>query len=158
MGDRCYLEVYVATVHVERFSQIVFGESAIEAGFEHDSGAMFVADEQANYGLCDELQKAAKAGCIFEGSHGPGTSYGPARFAAYGGEIVYLETDHNGEPMVLINWAWLDDRKDEPLIQERDLQHATRWKETIGKVNAVSEYLMEMEAQKREARRKVGWK
>jgi hypothetical protein len=60
--------------------------------------------------------------------------------------------------MVLINWAWLDDRKDEPLIQERDLQHATRWKETIGKVNAVSEYLMEMEAQKREARRKVGWK
>ena len=157
MGDRCYLEVYVATVHVERFSQIVFGESAIDAKFEYDDGAMFCADEEANWGLYRELAKAAKAGCIFEGSHGAGSGYGPAMFAAYEGEIIYLHVDSDGEAMVPINDAWLANVEGAPFIRDRDMKYAKRWQEIVAKVDAVTEYLMAKEAEIHEIKcRKVG--
>ena len=148
MGDRCYLEVYVATVHVERFSQIVFGESAIKAGFEHFDGAMLTVDDQADWGLYDELLEAAEAGCIFEGNHGAGSNYGGAMFAAYGGKVAYISTDGSGESMVPVNPAWLANEKDAPIIHEHAMHHLVQWKETIYKVGAVNEYLMAKEAEK----------
>jgi hypothetical protein len=61
-----------------------------------------VEDCQANYGFWDQTQDAAKAGCVFYGSHGAGGEYGCGGFVGVGEKFYGIDQSHYGNPTVCV--------------------------------------------------------
>ena len=60
-----------------------------------------LVDEQANFGLGEELERLAKRGVVFLADQGAGGQYGPALVASDGsGELVTVEASWDGDPLV----------------------------------------------------------
>ena len=109
MGDRCYLSITIRKQDEEKFTEVLKKHGEVQ-----DSGDdLFdeVADEdqtirytmfEANYGLTDEREQWAKE-MTFYGDHGAGGGYGPILFVAYNGELIEVDSDWSGNPMVPVN-------------------------------------------------------
>lgn len=94
MGDRCHMTVTVRTDDMPTFEKILhrqWADDVEEGGF-----VTTLTFEQANYGLGDELNQAAAAGCEFYGSHGSGSSYDSADFHTHGGDVHYVYSGMDG--------------------------------------------------------------
>jgi hypothetical protein len=91
MGDRCYLQMYVAKSDIEKMRPIL---DWIEPSDLNDqgvpTGSVEIIDYEANYGLYDELEKMAGDEITFQGGHGEGGEYGPEVFVSFKGEYVSL--------------------------------------------------------------------
>ncbi len=60
-----------------------------------------LVDEQANFGLGEDLERLAKRGVVFLAVQGAGEQYGPALVASDGcGELVTVEASWEGDPLV----------------------------------------------------------
>jgi hypothetical protein len=99
MGDRCWVEVTVRKDNAERFLEIVRydpestleGELAVEMTFQ-----------EVNYGMGQELDRAASEGLEFYGQHTAGDSYGCSEFYTDGARCVaYIPTGDDGYGVVV---------------------------------------------------------
>lgn len=110
MGDRCWLQIRVRKQDAQLWDEIWregkdpprFEDWLDEVQEETDTTLIGQANE-ANYGWQDELERAAKLGCVFVGSHGEGGGYGAATFAGIGGEYFEYEVGHDGDPVAPMN-------------------------------------------------------
>ena len=60
-----------------------------------------LVDEQANFGLGEDLERLAKRGVVFLADQGAGEQYGPTLVASDGcGELVTVEASRDGDPLV----------------------------------------------------------
>jgi hypothetical protein len=85
MGDRCYLRLWCLPDEEEKI------RAELDFSVDEDDGspdAICLVEEEANYAYSSDLERLAKAGFVFHGYHGEGSSYGPGVFAAWGGELV----------------------------------------------------------------------
>ena len=98
MGDRCYVTAHVRAKDRDAFVKIVgepnqelVGTNLIEMEFE-----------DANYGLFDELDDAARAELLFVAYNGAGDNYSTGSYACNGEESIHVETSRDGDPVVSV--------------------------------------------------------
>ena len=78
-----------------------------------------VSEWEANYGYWDQTQNAAKAGCVFYGSHGSGSEYGAGGFVGVGEKFYGVDMGHDGYPTV--------DVQDDGKLDQKDLENVREY-------------------------------
>ena len=96
MGDRCHLQVRTLNALAHLFEELGM---LVES--EDEPHEVELVDEQANFGLGEELERLARSGVVFLADQGAGEQYGPALVASDGsGELVTVEASWDGDPLV----------------------------------------------------------
>src|SRR2546427_11142068 len=94
--DRCYLHVRTLNAHAHLFEELGM---LVES--EDEPHEVVLVDEQANFGLGEDLERLARRGVVFLADQGAGEQYGPALVARDGsGELVTVEASWEGDPLV----------------------------------------------------------
>ena len=78
-----------------------------------------VSEWEANYGHWDQTQNAAKAGCVFYGSHGSGSEYGAGGFVGVGEKFYGVDMGHDGYPTV--------DVQDDGKLDQKELENVREY-------------------------------
>ena len=127
MGDRCYLRVRTLRVHAPLFEEI-----GLLVEDEPEPHEVVMVDEQANFGLAEDLERLAKRGVVFLADASAGEQYGPALTVSDGsGEAIEVEADFNSNIVVRCN----DDG--EPMADE--LAHVKRYVAAVKRAEAIIE-------------------
>jgi len=103
MGDRCWLRIEFPRKDLEKFNEIMDGYSYEGRWWDVDDGDeqwVCATIDEANYGLCNEINEMANAGLTFAVEHGTGSSYGPMAYACFKGKLEECNTDYDGTPVV----------------------------------------------------------
>ena len=105
MGDRCYLRIKVRRQDAKLWAEVTDEEEIADwLGLDElddgESKTLEGSIDEANYGWVDELTKAAKLGCVFEGRHEAGCEYDAEEFGAIGGKLFIYAVAQNGSPAV----------------------------------------------------------
>ena len=113
MGDRCYLRIKVRRQDEKLWAEVA-GEENIGDWLnldEPDDGKSPVLEgsiDEANYGWINELEAAARAGCVFEGRHEAGGEYDAEEFGAIDGKLFIYGVGQNGCPLVELDEETLE--------------------------------------------------
>ena len=88
MGDRCYLEVRVRAADLPKF----FKATELDEDFvwDKEKAISVIVDEEANYAMCDELQRANEQKIDFIGWHSEGGDYPAMNFVCIDGTLNYV--------------------------------------------------------------------
>lgn len=112
MGDRTWCQISSRSGDLTKLTKVLHGlndepteQEADELWDELDDqedGTTFVQEYEVDWGWFDEVNRAAKEGLIFEGSHGPGGEYGPKEFVCMGGRAYWMESDGHGRVLIQV--------------------------------------------------------
>ena len=132
MGDRCYLEITLRRVDLDRFGKHLDAAPG-EAWWDHldeevnQPGIVTASVHEANYAWLDERLAAAQDGIDFHGWHAEGGEYGPYEFAAFRGKHLEAERNHDGELVIAV---------DENLRPLAGMAHLRKYVRILKKVKA----------------------
>ena len=107
MSDTCWLRLSLPRKDLAKFNKVL-KDKVYNDGFwdedhsEENDRNIDAIIYDANYGWSDEILELAKAGLTFSGEHSAGSEYGPMAFACYKGELIDVNTDHEGTPTITV--------------------------------------------------------
>ena len=102
MGDTCWFEMTVAKKDVEKVNEAMFNGDPDYWDEVDNNGTVTLISYEANYGYCDELDRLAETGIVFEGSHGSGGEYEAGLFACCGKKYIAV-TAIDSTPVVAVS-------------------------------------------------------
>lgn len=131
MGDRCYLNLQIRSrdlLELVRVTGIDYWQN--EAGPEDPVADLVL--EEANYGIPDELARAAESGLTFIGHHSAGGEYGAEEFVTRKKKVIYLPYDENsGEAVISVGY----DARGHAFVRKRDLRRIDLFRMAAKKAN-----------------------
>ncbi len=139
MGDRCWLRLCWNKADTKKvFKSLgIRNETDMFAEYETDGQVVSAVDEQANYGMQDELTKLAKDGVTFHGHHASGDDYGAEIFCGIDGKY-YSVASADAEFTVRVDSTG-----------EVDAQQLAEVRDFIGKHKQAVEYVKKRKPGKR---------
>ena len=102
MGDRTWISIQIAKKDIKKFLKAdpdLAGYNEIE----NNDGIITLFFYEMNYAWYDGAESCAGRGLTFCADHGSGGSYGSGSYACFKGELVDIETNHDGWPCVPYN-------------------------------------------------------
>lgn len=102
MGDRCYLSLRMRQSDLGVMSECVNYCSGDwwDERVDGDDGSVELDVYEANYAMCEELEKATARGVAFYGWHAPGDGYSGGVFASNGKGRYRATEALDAEPVV----------------------------------------------------------
>lgn len=102
MGDRTYMEIVCRREDSALFDVLGFRQQDWRSDLPPD--AVFLVDEEANYGHDSEMARLAEQGVVFCGRHDEGGDYHAACIASDGARYCRVDTLHgDGRPYVPVD-------------------------------------------------------
>ena len=111
MGDRTWLRLEFSPHDLDKFNEVLKDEICEDGGtwwdecddLGGDGKPMSVQVYEADYGWYNEMAWLKNALLTFRMFHGAGGGYGSGTAACYMGEMVEMDTNHEDQPVVIVD-------------------------------------------------------
>jgi hypothetical protein len=131
MGDRTWLSITFPKIDRHVFKN-VFGFDEPEEECDNNDGTLRWQMFEMNYGGYDFISELASNKLTFNANSGSGDEYGPMAYACFKGELIEINTDHEG---------WWTIRIDKDGINQHDLDEYQKYFKLREKIDNHFKYI-----------------
>jgi len=109
MGDRCWLRIEFSKHDLDKFNEVLKDQIWDGAWWDviddegGDGKPMSVQVDEANDGWYTEMELLKNARLTFRMFHRAGGNYGSGTAACYMGEMIEMDTNHEDQPVVVVD-------------------------------------------------------